>query len=220
MIMRIFSFRSVCHRIKRVVLAIFVCDCIWHTTAHGTHRRYRPKFRSSSFRCWYCGRQFRAQKDYHYHITNAETHCPRTTGYGYERGISRTNCSLCGVQTASGVDLLNHVNEVHYQPLSKKPTLICPHCLSTFKSCELFVSHLMAENNCLRQNNLCMYCMRVFHNRSSLELHLETDHSNTISTPYKCAYCPTVKINIESLHQHFKMRHCPHAEPWPSKMSL
>lgn len=169
----------------------------------------------TTFSCHNCTRRFatRDSRDAHMlrgkcHFTDSdlvECHgeqvCP-------EHLPRPADCPICGDHAASGIDLLNHVNEKHYQSMRRKPLLTCTFCASSFTSADSFAAHFMAKTSCLKHSHLCYFCLETFQAPQDLIDHLTQVHPRQSCVHlFKCAYCPQTFSNITDMHSHFKFDH-------------
>lgn len=180
-----------------------------------------------TFPCQMCERQYGTANARDAHVLQGECNSENSAIHKCQNEHSSqhclpqlVDCPVCGAHTESGIDLLNHVNEKHYQPLRHKPLLKCPYCSETFTSADTFTAHFMAKTNCLKLSHLCLFCLETFENAQQLTEHVTQLHPRQCCVHlYKCAYCTQTFSNITEMHDHFRAEHADVSTIYSSQLS-
>lgn len=102
-------------------------------------------------------------------------------------------CTLCDIKFTSADDLQTHF--VNCDEHSGMISITCSNCQEVFNRKETFNSH-----TCFL--HICEHCNQNFLNKTDLELHINSVHSDR---PFRCDICSMTFLRSSSLRNHIKI---------------
>ncbi|XP_075230637.1 uncharacterized protein LOC142329761 isoform X2 [Lycorma delicatula] len=190
------------------------CQLFSDTKRYVNHMQHHKSY--SCFNCCICNNiKFDGLTQYMSHVR--DHFCRRVCLYCFEVFSDRNErvrhttkhhkdkireiiCDQCGKKFKNNQALRTHINSIHaIVKINMKK--VCPTC----GKCKKTHCCPLGSDNKEKEEFICAYCLKIFHNKSSLETHILA-HMN--EKRFECKYCINKKFNRRtSLDKHVKDFH-------------